>query len=156
MRGLTLHRPWDWAMAHGGKDIENRSWPAPAGVLGTRIALHAGKALDPGGAATIRAILRRDQVPINDAGLIVATTRVAGWVFRNELDWKRWSLDGTVAPADVYGSPWFFGPYGWVCRDTIALPEPVPCKGALGLWKLTADVEAEVLCQEQQARSKSA
>jgi hypothetical protein len=31
---------------------------------------------------------------------------------------------------------WFFGPYGWLLSDLVRLPEPVPCIGALSLWKL--------------------
>jgi hypothetical protein len=33
-------------------------------------------------------------------------------------------------------SPWYIpGEIGWVLRDVRTLPEPVPCRGALSLWK---------------------
>ena len=34
-----------------------------------------------------------------------------------------------------------------VLDDVIALPEPVPCKGALGFWTVPEDVEAKCLAQ---------
>lgn len=39
--------------------------------------------------------------------------------------------------------PWWVGPVGWYFRDLVAI-EPVPCKGAQGLWSLPADVDASV------------
>lgn len=42
-------------------------------------------------------------------------------------------------------SPWAFGPWAWLLGDVRQLPAPVPCKGALGLWRVPADVEAAVL-----------
>lgn len=152
MRCLTLHRPWDWAMAHGGKDIENRSWKPHDAVMGQRIALHAGQRYDYDGATFIKATLERNEaLPLTHPGMIVATTRVIGWIHR---DGHR--LDGSVACAVVKASPWFFGPYGWVCRETIALPKPVHCRGAQGLWALPPEIEAAVLQQEQLGRSVTA
>ena len=46
MRGLTLHQPWAWAIAHAGKNVENRTWAPPAYMIGERIAIHAGKRFD--------------------------------------------------------------------------------------------------------------
>ena len=34
---------------------------------------------------------------------------------------------------------------------TVALPEPVPCRGAQGLWEVHAETEAEVLRRIHQA-----
>jgi ASCH domain len=45
MRALTARQPWAWAIIHGGKDIENRSWTNKY-AAGT-IAVHAGSGLDP-------------------------------------------------------------------------------------------------------------
>ncbi|MCZ0983878.1 hypothetical protein O1L60_44755 [Streptomyces diastatochromogenes] len=53
IRGLTVRQPYAWALLHG-KTVENRTWPAPAGLVGTTVLLHAAKALhreglrDPG------------------------------------------------------------------------------------------------------------
>lgn len=38
-------------------------------------------------------------------------------------------------------SPWFFGPFGWALDEIRPLAEPVPCKGALGLWRVPEHIE---------------
>jgi hypothetical protein len=39
------------------------------------------------------------------------------------------------------------GRYGWLLANLQVLPEPVPCRGALGLWDVPADVAAAVEAQ---------
>ena len=46
MKALTVKQPWAWAIIHGGKDVENRSWMPNLGPRGMRIAIHAGKGWD--------------------------------------------------------------------------------------------------------------
>src|SRR5690606_7103750 len=45
-------------------------------------------------------------------------------------------FDG-VAPASW--SHWFVGPFGWQLTDPVAPPEPVPCRGAQGLWRVPTE-----------------
>ena len=40
---ITLHQPWASLVAHGIKNVETRSWPPPHGIIGKRIAIHAGR-----------------------------------------------------------------------------------------------------------------
>ena len=47
-------------------------------------------------------------------------------------------------------SPWFGGPVGWVLSDIIVLPEPVPCRGAQGLWDIPDDVLEKMRAQFRQ------
>lgn len=42
VKAITLHQPWASLIALGVKKIETRSWPAPKGLIGQRIAIHAG------------------------------------------------------------------------------------------------------------------
>lgn len=127
MKALTLHRPWAWAIAGAGKDIENRTWRPPAAIIGQRIAIHAGRKLDRAGAYAIQhALGRRVTVDESVAMLregIVATAVVDRFALRHD-------------------SPWFNGPVGWVLRDVIALPQAIPCKGFQGLWNVPDDVLA--------------
>jgi len=115
MRALTLHGCWAWAVAHAGKDIENRVWEIPRAHLGTRIAIHAGS--NPGSAsARARVAESCHQTPVRyPAQVIVATALLAGCVEGSD-------------------SPWYIGPYGWLLRDVRRLDTPIACKGALGLW----------------------
>lgn len=137
MFALTLKHPWPCAVARWGKDIENRTWAPYSSQLspGDWFAIHGGA--EPRGKVRreaevdlrylrMRKLAPRD-IPLEDATLtgIVAVCR----------------FDGTVRNSE---SPWFHGPSGWVLGRTVALPEPVPCKGAQGLWTLPEEVLARV------------
>lgn len=128
IRGLTLIRPWAWAVAHAGKDIENRTWHPPRWLIGAHLAIHAGVKWDEAGASFIARVtgLPPPDRAADSSGVIVAVARLVG------VD------DGTSA------SPWYVGPVGWRLAGIVPLPAPVPCKGALGLWSLPAKVLAEV------------
>ena len=43
MKALSLWQPWASLVAAGGKQMETRSWPAPAALVGERLAIHASK-----------------------------------------------------------------------------------------------------------------
>jgi hypothetical protein len=40
MKAISLHAPWATLVALGVKRYETRSWPAPASVIGQRVAIH--------------------------------------------------------------------------------------------------------------------
>ncbi len=42
MKAITIYPEWCLAIVELGKNIENRSWKPPMGLLGERIAIHAG------------------------------------------------------------------------------------------------------------------
>lgn len=155
MRALTLWRPWDTAILYLGKPVENREWGPPSNLIGQRIALHSGKKFDEEGACTIVKLCHAAQFPppafveacLDRAekldSVILGTVRIARVLERRQQHFG--------APDPLATSPWFFGSFGWVCEDVIAFPEPVPCKGAQGLWTLPPDVEARVRDQERLA-----
>ena len=135
MRALTLIRPWPWAIFHAGKDIENRSWaPSPRQlVLGDLLAIHAGKAWGQYDAGWIDDLLAAlaDGVPRTMPEKSEHAPGIIGVV----------KFMGVTIECD---SPWFFGPVGWRIAEPRLLPEPIPCRGELGLWVLPPDVEASV------------
>lgn len=121
LMAITLHRPWAYAVAHLGKDIENRTWgcPLPQGRL---MAIHAGKTYDQQAAVWIRQTLGHECPPEADqpTGIVAIA-----------------EFNGNIAiEAD---SPWFVGPIGWSLINVVAI-EPVPCKGQQGLWRVPEDV----------------
>lgn len=131
MKALTLHRPWAWAIVAAGKDIENRTWKPPASIISRRIAIHAGKTIDPYARQPIASAMgRRPDVQelgdMLDQG-IVGTAVVIGF---------------TTAPCS---SPWFYGPIGWRLADVIRLQEPAYCRGAQGLWNVPTELERLVM-----------
>lgn len=54
---------------------------------------------------------------------------------------------GQLHADEALESPWFFGPFGWKLAEIRPLEAPVPCKGSLGLWRVPAEVESEILRQ---------
>jgi hypothetical protein len=147
MKSLTVKQPWAFSIAHLGKPIENRTWTTKHRGP---IAIHAGKGWDVDG---------------QDSALVRLSWRVAGQDLHvltpnNSLI----PLGAVVAVADLVDvcgktfavpAPNFCGcgpwasrsQYHWRLANVRALAEPVPCKGALGLWTLPADVEAAVVAQ---------
>ena len=136
MQALTLRHPWPWAIVALGKRIENRKWSA-AMAPGTWYAIHGGKV--PTGddlydvleqarelVLRLRYMLPRDANPkLRDACLtgIVALAQHGGYVRESD-------------------DPWFEGPVGWVIADLIVLDEPIPCRGAQGLWNVPEEIAA--------------
>jgi hypothetical protein len=133
-----VRAPWWWFILHGGKDIENRDWPTR--VRG-RVLIHASKWF---AAEEIcndfqdgLAMLKASRPAL--AELPPCTMRV--------LKEARGCLVGSVEIVDCVArseSPWFVGDYGFVLRDPIALPKPIPFKGALGFFGVDDAVAREL------------
>jgi hypothetical protein len=141
VRALTLWRPWPWAILFGGKRIENRPWVPPRTIIGERIALHAGKTFDEHGSEYILSVCPapRDKPERYRYEGIVGTAVVDQW-FRYE-EGAPWLFTAKYAAGvDDSQERWCFGPVCWVLRDVRALPEPIACKGAMGLWVVPDDV----------------
>ncbi|MEV6133189.1 hypothetical protein AB0M05_41425 [Streptomyces violaceusniger] len=116
VRALTLWQPWASAVAHLGKDIENRT-------IRTR---HRGLLLVHAGLDTDREAKQRlmpgETLP---KGAIVAVARIAG--AHNECDGScsRWAEPGR---------------WHWQLADVQPLTRPVPAKGKQGMWIPTTDL----------------
>ena len=140
MRALTLHRPWPWAifgLPRGArKEIENRDWRLPPALLGETVAIHAGQSWDDGAEALVRRLFAGrysvpppEQCPTGIVGLVT----LSGCLH----------IDGMERMTD----PWFFGEWGFVLSEIVALKKPVPCSGAQKFWTVPSDVEERVLLQ---------
>ena len=120
MKTLTIRQPWAWLIIHGGKDIENRTWPT--NVRGN-IRVHAAKGMtraEYDGAVEFAC----------DAGL---TKPVPAFE-----DLKRGGIIGIVEIVDCVKNSklrWFEGPFGFVLRKPYPLPFQ-PCAGQLGFFEL--------------------
>jgi len=130
MKALTLHAPWAHAVAWLGKPLENRSWVPPLSIVGERIAIHAGLSDSQIEWRRIDLILAKMTATMPDApvarGALVCTAIVG-------------------SPVTESDSPWFIpGNFGWPLIDVRRLPDPIPCKGRLGLWTLPEAVSARL------------
>lgn len=147
MKALTICQPYAHLICLPATDprhkrVENRTWHCPQSVVGTRIAIHAGKSKEwlnlnlDGWMDETYEILLNEMV----FSAIVATAKVAASVtlmaIRAERYKNRW--------------PWLNdhehteGPICWVLEDVTPI-EPIPCKGAQGLWNVPSDIEVKLL-----------
>ena len=160
LKALTLDGVWPWAITVLDKAVENRS-PRFAKSIAKQIgggwlAIHAGKNIGnrPGRPATNEAI----------RGLL-AMALDAGWeggptiynkggrrVGFQESDVRTSAIVavcrvGRVLPPGE-SAPWKVTESAAVeLLDVRVLPEPVPCKGKQGLWRLDAETHAAVVAQ---------
>lgn len=144
MRGLSLTEPWATLVAHGKKQWETRGWKTP---YRGPIAIHASKGM-PGDCmdlcheepfrSTLAACGITGPADFYDAtrGKILAVADLTNCVL--------------VTPTNAPGEPEYsFGDYTpgrwmWRIENVRLLDTPVPCKGSLGLWVVTADVLASL------------
>lgn len=148
MKALTYWQPWATLVVCGCKPWEFRSWRAPTTIIGERIVIHAGarkvsrreveqliRLLEAGGryaAATALApvdraisVLRSGDFPLA-AGLgtaVVGEPR-SGAAIGADLG----ILKVNDSDRD-YHTNW-----GWPMLDVERWSEPLPMRGALGLW----------------------
>ena len=118
---LSVRQPWAWLILHAGKDIENRNWPTR---FRGRVLIHAGKGMT-----------RLEYAEAFDLLDEIETTGKLAIPTFEQL--RRGGIVGEVEIVDcVYESlsPWFFGDFGFVLRNPVALPFR-PCKGKLGFFK---------------------
>lgn len=143
--GLTTWQPWAGLIADSYKTVENRSWMTHhTGLLAIHAASGAGPRADQEQAiatAARLAGLTRDVVErsMEVRGAVVAVARLTG-VCSLSLD-----VPPGEPPACGCG-PWAFpGQRHFRLADVLALPEPVPCRGAQRLWQLPDDVYDAIL-----------
>ena len=169
MKGLTLTQPYATLVAIGAKKIETRSWsPSYRGPL----AIHAGAGLGPVGGKLAFVDLCLTE-PFHDAllaaGVRRATTLPFGAVVAvvdlvdccpivlpkllgdgaKKGEYLEIGQRGYTQRHEVRGAELAFGDYtpgrsAWLLAEIRALPQPIPCRGALGLWTVPADVEAAI------------
>lgn len=131
LRALTVRQPWATCIASGAKTVENRTRPTRHRG---RLAIHAGLTGDMAlslphvNDAVFGMNLWFDPLP---RGAIVAVVDVVG------CHWADTSLDGKVCCCVPWGQP---EQYHWELANAQPAPEPVPARGALGLWRVPADV----------------
>lgn len=130
MRILTVKQPWAHLIIHGAKNVENRTWKTD---YRGPIAIHAG--LTPVG---------KDE-PV--WGMIEIKDEETGEVSTPELDYGKIigvvelveCIDFTKVHPLNFATKWAEGPWVWVFRNKVALEEPIPMTGGLGLRELHPD-----------------
>lgn len=141
MKAITLTQPWATLVAIGEKRIETRSWSTSyRGAL----AIHAAKGFPKVArqislqSPFIEALNRAGYLPDLPFGCVVATCRLVDCRLIVDSHFALTvSVDSRMLPPlgleRKFGdySP---GRYAWILEDVKPLLEPIPAKGALGLW----------------------
>lgn len=152
MLAITLKHPWPYAILELGKRIENRTWRPPCAAIGQTIALHGG--VYPKGRASdivwgTLQILEASGLAPPDLALadVVRPGIVGSFVLERAFEWGQ----GDELDED----PWMGDQFGWVLCDVIKFREPIPCKGAQGLWKVPEDLLPLVRRRWKEARENA-
>lgn len=143
---LTLWPEWAYAVAHLGKDVENRSWPPPQNMIRKRIAIHGGASI--GGRATTKTgfALAAVQTMADVAELCGHSRQKLRTITPGVVKEAGCGIVAVVTLAGVLQSPqperWYVGDnlFGWKLEDMLVLPRPVKCSGAQGLWRIPPEV----------------
>lgn len=154
MRALSLTQPWASLVALGAKRIETRSW---ATSYRGRLLIHAAKGMGPvGGNRGLNHLVANEpfwsvlqaagctfgrRAPSGlPFGAIVAVCDLVDCVSTGiyssvQHGSEIWQVPpGNMSREYAFGD-YSAGRYAWLLADVQALPEPVLCKGALGLWE---------------------
>ena len=154
--GLTILQPWASLIVAGPKRVENRTWAPSESQLrpGDYIAIHAGKKVDLAqwfGAWGVQREGRLEgKLPLLDALDVLPRLADKRAQKASELAYLESAcpygaivgvarFDGIDRALRAETWPWYVGPCGWRLTNVVAI-EPVPCRGAQGLWTLPGDV----------------
>jgi hypothetical protein len=107
-RVLTVRQPWAWAIIHGGKNVENRSWPTKhRGPL----LIHAGSAFEPDAYQTVQPPPALELVH----GAIIGVVELVDCVPDSDSEWA------------------VIHQWHWCLRNPQPFDQAVPCPGKLGV-----------------------
>jgi hypothetical protein len=156
MRALTLMQPWATFMMMLGdspgldKDVENRPMAPPLDLIGKRFAVHAGLKFDDDDAWGLMDRARQSLPPMEfPRGCLLGTLELVGFVRFTPSPtpsdpWEGGRAEGLTREQVVHValSRWRAPSTKacWLVRNPLMLPQPLPCKGALGLWRVPADL----------------
>lgn len=140
VKALSIRQPWAWAIAHAGKDIENRNWHM--GYRGV-LAIHAAKGMTDNEYESFNFFFD------NEIGERFVDENVRRYVPR-----KKELIRGAIIAVcraieccHEMKSAWYQGPHGLHLVDVFSLPEPISCNGKLGFFELPTNVCVKVFAQ---------
>ncbi|MGD9827104.1 MAG: ASCH domain-containing protein [Hyphomicrobiaceae bacterium] len=135
MKALSLTQPWAQLVVDGRKRYETRSWQAKPWEFGKPLAIHASKGwliehqhLAGQWGYTVDTLPR---------GAIVGVVRLISCL-------ETRVLKDLSEEEREYGD---FGPnrFGWQLDLMFKLEEPIVCSGALNLWDVPREIEAQLV-----------
>lgn len=127
MRAISLWQPWATAIAIGLKSIETRGWQIS---YRGPIAIHAAKRWGPDQRSFAEVEQWAGRLPENlPLGVIVATATITDC---KPVERLRESIGAIERNYGNYDD----GRFGWLLADVVALPRPIPFRGAQGIFNV--------------------
>lgn len=122
MKAISIKQPWASLIAHGIKDVENRTWKCPKKYIGQRVLIHAS-------------MVGRKTYSIPER--LFNNSKVFSIIESKEL--PKGAILGSVVIADCvqnHPSVWAEkGCWNWVLKDAILFDKPIEgVKGKLSFW----------------------
>ena len=139
MNALTICQPYAHLIALPDTDplkkrVENRTWHAPPDAIGKLIVIHAGKSRDW---LTVEDEARYPNMPF---GAAIAVARLADCIeFRGGRLESKWEKKYPWLREHLHAQ----GPFCWVLTEVRKLPQPIPYRGAQGLWRFPDELMPE-------------
>jgi hypothetical protein len=149
MRGLSLWQPWASLWACGAKEFETRSWATsyrgPIAIHAAKKPFNTGPYLDRelypfADALGLQDIYSFDKLPY---GCILATADLIE-CYRMRVDTKTHRIalydsrgnqnSVSICSKELLFGDWKPGRFAWKIANVKMLAEPMPYKGAQGLW----------------------
>ena len=135
MKTISIRQPWASLIAHGIKDIENRTWKCPQKYIGQRVLIHASSSKQ----VFRYSFLQYDIIRRTSQSLIFNCTYDG---------FPKGVIIGSVVIADCvqnHRSVWAEkGCWHWVLKDPILFENPIKnVKGKLGFWEYNDFVDSE-------------
>nr|DAL35619.1 MAG TPA_asm: ASCH domain protein [Caudoviricetes sp.] len=126
MKAISIKQPWASLIAHGIKDIENRTWSCPKKYLGQRVLIHAS------GCHGKKFQINLTDEQMKQAFPLISEKSTSG-------KWEFGAIIGSVVISDCvqnHPSVWAEkGVWNWVLKDAVLFDKPIMnVKGKLGFW----------------------
>ncbi|WP_231489886.1 ASCH domain-containing protein [Pedobacter sp. Leaf170] len=143
MKALTIKQPWASLIAHGIKDIENRSWRTK---YRGRIFIHAASKPVGNDLETILNYKQYNNIPLDKQltfnngiwqnGAIIGEVDIVDCVLNNESIWAEQMAYDVCPDTGIHilrkGQPYI---WNWVLANAVIYEQPIlNVKGALSLW----------------------
>lgn len=149
MKTITIKQPWASLIAHGIKDIENRTWACPKKYIGQRVLIHAGADkrlmnIPPTDFMTEWQIeqIFTDKIkfPVlerNIFSVIIGSVEIVDCVVNHPSIWAEKTENYTVGmnPKQHEATTGKKVIYNWVLANPVLFEKPIPAKGKLSFWE---------------------
>ena len=129
MKTISIKQPWASLIAHGIKDIENRTWKCPKKYIGQRVLIHASK--------------KPADFWDSSQEISERIDKFLSEISKSGTNWSRYpfgAIIGSVVISDCvqnHPSVWAEkGCWNWVLKDAVLFDKSInDVKGKLNFWE---------------------